>query len=117
MKAEQTTGARGPIDPTALPAARRFTPDQLRALLEITSAVQCECPNHVAKLVEGLIAFEDYALDCENRNEEDAKIHALLYRSSGAARQVMEDALVALCTFEGIPLPAAGAPVAQRVGG
>lgn len=117
MKAAQTAGVRTPIDPTAVPAARRFSPDQLRALLEITSAVQCECPNHVAKLVEALIAFEDYARDCENRNEEDARIHALLYRSSGAARQVMEDALIALCLFEGIPLPAGAAPAAQRVGG
>ena len=79
---------------------RRYTDEQLARLLEISSAIDCECPNHLAKIVEGLIAFELYSKDCENRNEEDAKIHAMLYRRTSQARAIMEEALEELVVFE-----------------
>ena len=79
---------------------RLYTDEQLAKLLEISSAVDCECPNHLAKLVENLIAFELYSKDCESRNEEDAKIHAMLYQRSAEARAVMEKALKELVIYE-----------------
>ena len=82
--------------------ARRYSDDQLARLLEISSQVDCECPNHVAKIVAGLVSFEDYAKDCENRNEEDARIHAMLYEASARARDVMERAMAELLEFEDI---------------
>ena len=85
----------------ALPP-RRFSPARLARLMEIVSAVKCECPNHVAKIVEALVGFEDYSRDCENRNDEDRAIHALLHRSSARARAVMEAALEELLRFEKI---------------
>lgn len=81
---------------------RRYTEEQLARLLEISSEVDCECPNHLAILVSRLVAFEDYSKDCENRNEEDAKVHAYLYRRTAAARAIMEEALEELARFEGI---------------
>lgn len=86
------------------PAAepRRFTPERLARLMEITSKVQCECPNHVAKLVEALASFEDYSRRCEDRNEADRQVHAMLAYTSGLARVTMEEALEALLIAEGI---------------
>lgn len=87
-----------------LPAAPRYTAEQLGRLTEIASTVQCECPNQLARIVTVLRGFEDYSRDCENKDDEDARMHALLYRQTGAARAVMEEALAALIRHERIEL-------------
>lgn len=86
------------------PTERRFTKTQLARLREIESKVECECPNHLSELLLSLSAFEDYSAACENRNADDAKIHALLHRSTAAARRIVEDALVELLRHENIVL-------------
>ena len=81
---------------------RQFTDNQLARLLEIASVVECECPNHLAKLVSNLVEFERYAADCESRNPADARMHAYLHQKTAAAREIMEEALVELVRFEKI---------------
>jgi hypothetical protein len=93
-----------PAPPPAVPKPPRYTPDQLGKLLEIASSVQCECPNHLAQLVSGLQAFETYSKQCESKNDKDREIHALLYRQTATARDVMEEALSALVKHERIQL-------------
>jgi len=80
----------------------RFSRAQLAKLIEIESAVQCECPNHVGELVAGLLAFEAYAERCENKNPKDAQVHRMLAERTGQARAIMEDALAAVVEHEGI---------------
>lgn len=98
--------------PTTPPAPRRFDDFQLVALQEMRSAVKCECPNQVADLVLSLAAFEQYSQACANRNEQDAKVHAMLARVTGHARSLMERALADLCAFERIDV----AKLARRTG-
>jgi hypothetical protein len=62
--------------------------------------VECECPHHLAGILEALNNFENYSALCENRNEPDAKIHAYLHRMTAHARATMEDALKVLVEFE-----------------
>jgi len=88
----------------ATPKAPLYSPEQLGVLLEVSSAVQCECPNHLSQIVSSLQAFEEYSKHCENRNEADRQVHALLYRYTAAARAVMEEALTALVKHENIKL-------------
>jgi len=95
---------RAPVSPPAPPKPPRYTAEQLGRLLEIASAVQCECPNHLAQLVSGLRAFEDYSKSCESRDDKDRDMHALLYRQTASAREVMEEALAALVKHERIQL-------------
>ena len=83
-------------------AERRFSTEQLAHLLEISSGVDCECPNHLAGLVERLVAFEDYSAGCEDKNEADRELHALLHRETAKARAIMELALVELVRAEGL---------------
>lgn len=83
---------------------RRFTRAQLGRLAEIQSSIECECPNHLSELLIALGAFEDYSRACRNRNEEDARIHTLLYRSTARARSIVEDALAELLVHERIVL-------------
>ena len=83
---------------------RHFTDTQLARLLEIASVVECECPNHLAKLVSSLVEFERYAADCESRNPADARMHAYLHRKTALAREIMEEALGELVRFERIEI-------------
>ncbi len=82
--------------------APRFSRSVLLALRDMESAIQCECPNHIAELVERLCAFEGYAKGCENRDDKDAKMHRTLWFATARARRIMEDALQQLMNHEGI---------------
>ncbi len=91
------------IDATA-PAPVRYTREQLGRLMEVTSSIECECPNHLAQLVERLQSFEAYSKDCESKDDADRAIHTQLYRVSASARAEMETALAALIVHEKIEL-------------
>ncbi|NNE90030.1 MAG: MerR family transcriptional regulator [Verrucomicrobiales bacterium] len=75
---------------------------QLAAIARHSSVVQCECPQHLASLLSSLGAFEDYSAECESRNEEDAALHARLYRTTAKCRAEMEEALSEVLDHEGI---------------
>ncbi|QRK13029.1 hypothetical protein JQX13_25180 [Archangium violaceum] len=90
--------------PSRTPRPPRFTAAQLGRLMEISVSVKCECPNHLARLVSGLLAFEAYSRVCESREEKDQRIHALLHRQTASAREAMEDGLEALLEHENIRL-------------
>lgn len=86
------------------PRPPRFSAEQLGRLMEIVATVKCECPNHLAQLISGLRAFEDYSKTCESRDEKDQRVHAILHRQTAAAREAMEDGLAALMEHENIRL-------------
>lgn len=88
------------MDPSPVPP--RFSREQLGKLMEVASSVQCECPNHLAQVVERLQAFEAYSKDCENKNDADRAIHAALYKASAGARLEMEKALELLIKHENL---------------
>jgi hypothetical protein len=92
------------IMPGPPPPARIFTPAQLGHLQEITSAVDCECPNHLSDILQRLQAFEDYSLRCQNKDDKDAQLHHMLYIHTGQARNLMEEALRVLVKYENIDL-------------
>lgn len=84
--------------------ARAFTDEQLVRVAQLSSVVNCECPQHLANLLSGLIAFEKYSEQCEDRSESDAAIHAYLHRTTAQARESMEIALREVLAQEGITL-------------
>ncbi|MEC7521478.1 MAG: hypothetical protein VYE22_16485 [Myxococcota bacterium] len=96
--------AAPPAAPRGTNPPRRFTPAQLGRLMEIQSAVDCECPNHLSQLVSSLAAFERYSAQCEDRGDADAEVHGMLHRETGRARALMEEALARLVAHEGIEL-------------
>ena len=98
QKAETTAVTSSAVAPM------RFTAQQLAKLSEISTSVDCECPNHLSELVTSLQAFERYSAKCENRNEADAAVHRRLYLATAQARQVMENALEELIKHEQIVL-------------
>lgn len=89
--------------PATIPL-RRYSREQLAKLSRISSTVQCECPQHLGKLLSDLTAFEQYSLECENRSVEDARIHAFLHLSTARARALLEEALSRVLETEGISI-------------
>ena len=86
----------GPVAP------RRFTNMQLTKLAQASTAIDCECPHHLAQLVGDLTAFEVYSANCANRDEEDAALHRYLHRTTAQARALVEAALERVADAEGI---------------
>jgi hypothetical protein len=56
------------------------------------------------QLVNSLAAFEQYSRECENRNAEDAALHAFLHAATAQARAIMEAALARVVEAEGLEL-------------
>lgn len=81
---------------------RVFSDEQLLRVAQTSPAVKCECPRHLANLLSGLFAFEQYSQQCEDRNEEDAKLHAFLHHATAQCRSQMEAALSEVLEQEGI---------------
>ncbi len=71
---------------------------------ELSPRIRCECPRHIADLLFGLRAFEEYSAQCESRDVEDRALHHYLWETSGRARAMFEEALVRVAHAEGIEL-------------
>lgn len=99
---ENAPGVRAAVD-DQIPE-RQFTDLQLAKISQISTAIECECPHHLATLLSALVGFENYSAECENRNEADAEMHRYLHRMSAHARATIEDSLGVLVEFEGIDL-------------
>ncbi len=91
------------VDDEAIPQ-RLFTDEQIVHASRISTVVKCECPQHLANLLSGLVAFERYSERCESRNDEDAALHAYLHRTTAQARHRMEVALSEVLAQEGIEI-------------
>lgn len=81
-----------------------FSTRELTQLSRIASSVDCECPKHLAELIQGLTAFEQYSSECENRSPSDTILHSFLHRRTAQVRRSMEDALNEVLRIEGINL-------------
>lgn len=84
--------------------SRRYSDSDLARIARLSTSIDCECPHHLAELLGTLNAFADYSEQCENRNDEDAQMHAYLHRATCQARGIMESALSELIRFESIDL-------------
>ncbi|MBT8098916.1 MAG: MerR family transcriptional regulator [Gammaproteobacteria bacterium] len=83
-------------------APRRFNTSQLTKLLQASTAIDCECPHHLAQLVGDLTAFEIYSANCANRDDDDAALHRYLQQTTAQARAIVEVALARVAEAEGI---------------
>lgn len=81
------------IAPSGVVPPRRFDPSTLAKIAAASVTVRCECPHHLVDLVSKLGAFEDYCMQCEVLNPEDAALHAYLSSAAARARSLLESAL------------------------
>jgi DNA-binding transcriptional MerR regulator len=87
-----------------VPAPRLFTREQLSALANADSSIDCECPQQLSQLVADLSAFEIYSANCANRNEDDAALHRYLHGTTAHARSLIEEALDRVVRSEGLKI-------------
>jgi MerR family transcriptional regulator, light-induced transcriptional regulator len=87
------------------PLPRRFSAKALAALAQTPSSVACECPRHLAEIVQHLTGFEQYSADCGARSPADEALHAQLNHVAGTARAMFEQALLGVMDAEGIAMP------------
>jgi len=92
----------GDLDLTVPVPRRRYDNAALARIASRSSTVRCECPHHLVELVSNLAAFEAYSQECENRNPDDAALHAYLQAATGHARATLESALARIIEAEGI---------------
>lgn len=81
-------------------SARRFDDKALASLAGHASAIQCECPRHLAELVIQLSAFQRYSDECIYRSARDALLHRRLGNVANRAVQLLETALAEIVRQE-----------------
>ena len=82
----------------------RISRAAIARVARLSPRLLCECPHHLADILLGLRAFEQYSAECESRNAEDAALHRSLWRSAAQARALFEQALERVAEAEGIEL-------------
>ncbi len=95
-------GLQAPAPSAAGIRAARFTRVTLEQLSNRRADLQCECPNHLARLVLALREFETYSRGCAAQSSADADLHRDLANGTAAACAEMEALLARVCTYEGI---------------
>ncbi len=103
LQAGRAIAAAEPAPSEQVPP-RRFSVQQLARISARAPAIACECPHHLVDLINSMAAFETYSRECENRNPEDAQIHAFLSVTAGRSRAMLEAALERVAEFEGIDI-------------
>ncbi|MBB6520092.1 MerR family transcriptional regulator [Pseudoteredinibacter isoporae] len=92
------------IDSSGMAPVHIFNPSQLNKLSNVSTAIDCECPKHIAELIQSLCAFESYSQQCENRDTEDAILHRRIYLQTAHARHTMEKMLQQVIEAENIQI-------------
>lgn len=96
------------VPPRAMPEfeiqSPKYSTAELAALRLMDSSVACECPHHLATLLEQLTAFEAYSQRCASQSPEDAALHRELAAGTAAARMRMEALLEQVLEHDGINL-------------
>ena len=93
------------IEPNpALTPPQRFSTRELARISAMSPALQCECPNHIAKLLMDIASFEKYSVECAAADPQAQALHRELGDISAKARVLFEDALIAVASADGLHL-------------
>lgn len=90
---------------------RRFSQAALSAITAAANGVECDCPRHLADILQIVGSFDRYSQQCASRNPHDAVLHHDLAHVTGQARAMLELAMDRLARAEGLPLPPASPPL------
>jgi hypothetical protein len=87
----------------ALPSPR-FAPESIARMAALTPRIACECPQHVARLLTEVSAFETYSRECEDGDPAERELHARLRLIAAHARALLEEGLANSAQTEGVVL-------------
>ena len=100
-----TAPGSGPDGCVGAAPSRAYNDRELAYLAAQSSAIDCECPMHLAQLITRLVHFEAYSAECESRNDQDAELHRYLHKTTSSARSLMERALKRVVELENLKMP------------
>lgn len=80
--------------------SRSYSNKHLIELSSASTVIECECPQHLSSMIIKLVQFEHYSIECIERYEKDAELHALLGNMAGHARAILEQALTKVIEAE-----------------
>ena len=83
---------------------RKYTDQLLQKAASVSSSIDCECPQHLAEIIQSLIAFEAYSAQCESKDKAGEDLHHHIHLRTGHARAIMEELLQSVLEQEGIDL-------------
>ena len=84
--------------------ARIFSDVDINKAAALTSAIDCECPQHMAEIIKCLVDFEVYSNQCLTQDQASADMHRFIYQRTAQARVIMEDLMQVVLQQEGIDL-------------
>ncbi|WP_290581487.1 MerR family transcriptional regulator [Ketobacter sp.] len=90
--------------PSRQPPPRLYTDQLLEKAASVSSSIDCECPQHLAEIIQSLTAFEAYSAQCESQDRAGEDLHRHIQLRTGHARAIMEDLLQSVLEQEGIDL-------------
>ena len=96
------TDGQAEAGPRRAPAPR-FGNEELTRIAELEAGLECECPNHIARLLLELVAFERYSIECSAEGEGQT-VHQALAEMAGQGRELFEEALMMVARADGIQL-------------
>lgn len=98
------TAASKPLVAARQAPPRKFNDELLQKAASVSSSIDCECPQHLAEIIQGLTAFEHYSAQCESKDKAGEDLHRHIHLRTGQARAVMEELLQSVLQQEGIDL-------------
>lgn len=66
------------------------------------SVLDCECPRHLALILEKVREFQKYELSCQNKSEKDRATHEWLYQAAINIDQMLSATILQLARLEGM---------------
>lgn len=84
--------------------ARIYSDVDINKAAALSSAIDCECPQHMAEIIKCLVDFEVYSSQCLTQDQASADMHRFIYQRTAQARAIMEDLMQAVLQQEGIDL-------------
>ena len=84
---------------------RIFSNDALSYFAQIDNPLLCECPKHLAQIIEQIASFEQYSFHCLSASPQDKALHASLHQVSSICRSMFEQSLLQVVKHEGLELP------------
>ena len=93
------------VEKIGSPNQRLFSNEALAHFAQIDKSLLCECPKHLAQIIEQLASFELYSLHCLSTSPQDEALHASLHQVSSNCRALLEKSLLQVVQYEGLELP------------
>ena len=77
---------------------------QLSHIANMMPSLNCECPNHIAKLLIDINGFEKYCMQCVDDDPSQRALHGQLADMTAHARSIFEAALRSVALADGLDL-------------